>query len=136
MTPSEASGPVVRDAAPDPEQDEREQDRGHDARNDPDPGNQEDEDDGEDQQSDEGCDHGPSVPGPRNAKRRFETRRDVWRRSLAILGSTTFQAVRNGRAAPVFFEGSGLTDLYDKERSLYREVASRTAATKLSTDPS
>src|SRR5207302_11143582 len=31
----------------------------------------------------------------------------------------------NGRAAPVFFEGSELTNLYDKERSLTREVASR-----------
>src|SRR5207247_1964078 len=29
------------------------------------------------------------------------------------------------RAAPVFCEGDELTDLYDKERTLYREVASR-----------
>src|SRR6266508_3270982 len=39
-------------------------------------------------------------------------------------GFTTFHAVRNGRVAPVFFERA-MTNLYDKERSLYREVTSR-----------
>jgi ribosome maturation factor RimP len=38
---------------------------------------------------------------------------------------TTFQLVRNGRAAPLFFEKERLSNVYDKEKSLYREVAPR-----------
>src|SRR5687768_17172999 len=34
----------------------------------------------------------------------------------------TFHAVRNGRAAPLFFE---MSKPYDKEKTLYREVAPR-----------
>jgi ribosome maturation factor RimP len=41
------------------------------------------------------------------------------------LFTTTFQLVRNGRAAPLFFEKERLSNVYDKEKSLYREVAPR-----------
>jgi ribosome maturation factor RimP len=44
---------------------------------------------------------------------------------LLSLLTTTFQLVRNGRAAPLFFEKERLSNVYDKEKSLYREVAPR-----------
>jgi ribosome maturation factor RimP len=44
---------------------------------------------------------------------------------LLSFRTTTFQLVRNGRAAPVFFEKERLSNVYDKEKSLHREVAPR-----------
>src|SRR5215216_2500100 len=44
---------------------------------------------------------------------------------FAILSYHHISLVRNGRAAPLFFEMARMSNVYDKEKSLYREVAPR-----------
>src|SRR5204863_3337584 len=44
---------------------------------------------------------------------------------LAILATPHFTVWRNGRAAPIFYEGTGLANVYDKERTLEQEISGK-----------